>query len=291
MEYDVASKVIVDIGKEAILRRFLKMEPGSIQLIEELFQESVSLKRSDFPLYIVFKDGQEAIVLLEIQTVFNRDFVLRLIDYTVRFMLKYHLKVIPLVLLLTPSTLATGFYKEENLLTFNYNVVKFWEEKSSNFIDEVSLYPFLPLMEGGIDILENLETTVYENTELSIEKKSDILTAMAIFIGLKDKNLATQFIKRRRDIMIQSAAYDIIKKEGLREGREEGLKEGLEKGIEKGRRYGIYDTISLGLELKFGINGLALMEKILKIESLEKLEVIKEAIKITNKIEEIEKLI
>lgn len=252
-------------------------------MIDELFQETASLKRSDFQLHIVFKDGQEAIVLLEIQTIFNRDFVLRLIDYTVRFMLKYHLKVMPLVLLLTPSTLATGFYKEEDLLTFHYNVVRFWEEQSSDFMNEMSLYPFLPLMKGGIDILEDLETAVYENAEMSIEKKSDILTAMAIFTGLKDKDIANQLIKRRRDIMIQSAAYDIIK--------EEGLKEGLKEGFEKGRRSGFHDAISLGLELKFGTNGLILMEKVLGIESLEKLEVIKEAIKIANKIEEIEKLI
>jgi len=278
MKYDIAAKVAVDIGKEAILRRFLKMEPGSIQLMEELPEETVSLRRSDFPLHVVLKDGQEVIVLLEIQTVFNRDFILRLIDYTVRFMLKYHLKVIPLVLLLTPSSLATGAYADD-LFTFNYHVVRFWEEESGDFLDEMQLYPFLPLMAGGKDTLEEAEIAIYENAEISMEKKGDLLTAMAIFAGLKDKELAVQLIKRRRDIMIQSAAYDIIKQEGIKEGIKEGEKRGL------------YDAISLGLELKFGTDGLALMEKVLKVESREKLEVIKEAIKIANKIEEVEKLI
>ena len=126
MKYDVASKVVVDTGKEAILRRFLNIEPDSIQLIEELPEETVSLKRSDFPLHVVLKDGREVIVLLEIQTVFSQEFVLRLIDYVVRFRLKYHLEVIPLVLLLTASSLATGTYKD-NILSFKYNVVRFWE--------------------------------------------------------------------------------------------------------------------------------------------------------------------
>jgi len=45
------------------------------------------------------------------------------------------------------------------------------------------------------------------------------------------------------------------------------------------------------LEIKFGIDGIALLQKVKKTESIEKLEAIIEAIKITNKIEEIEKLI
>lgn len=274
MKYDVASKVTIDMGKEVILRRFLGIEPDSIQLLEELPEETVSLRRSDFPLHVVLKDGKEIIILVEIQTDFDQDFILRMIDYVVRFRLKYHLEVIPLVLLLTPSLLATGQY-EDNILVFKYHVVRFWEEQAEDFLNEIYLYPFLPLMKHGEGLLERAETEIYQNTEISMEKKSDLLTAMAIFSGLKDKELAIWLIGRRRDIMRQSAAYDIIKEEGLKEGRKEGL----------------YDSILFGLELKFGTDGLALMEKVRKIESFEKLEIIKEAIKIASKIEEVEKLI
>jgi hypothetical protein len=45
MIYDVAAKVVIDISKEAILRRFLEIELESVELIEELPQEIVSLKR------------------------------------------------------------------------------------------------------------------------------------------------------------------------------------------------------------------------------------------------------
>lgn len=120
MEYDIAAKVVLDMSKEEILRRYLKIEPENIELLEELPQETVSLKRSDFPLRVRTKEGIELIVLIEIQTIFERKFVLRLIDYTVRFLLKYDLEVIPLVLLLTPSGQATGFC-ESKILTFKYN--------------------------------------------------------------------------------------------------------------------------------------------------------------------------
>ena len=119
MKYDIASKVIIEIGKEAILRRFLGMDLDSVYLVEELPEETPSLRRSDFPMRVVLKDGSVVIVLVEIQTEFDNDFILRLIDYTVRFQLKFHLEVIPLVLLLTTSRLATGLYKGKRI-TFEY---------------------------------------------------------------------------------------------------------------------------------------------------------------------------
>ena len=286
MKYDIAAKVVIDIAKEAILRRFLDMDIDNVQLIDNLPEETVSLKRSDFPLQVVLKDGKKIIILIEIQTRFNKNFILRLIDYTIRFMLKYRLKVRPLVLLLTPSRKATGFYKDE-IFTFNYQVVRFWELNAKKYMDEINLYPFVPIMSGGEDFLEEAEKRIYENSEISEENKADLLTAMAIFAGLKDRNLALQLIERRRDIMIQSAAYEIIKEDG----RKEGLQEGLEKGLEKGLKKGLYDAISFGLELKFGDKGINLMKKVTKVKSVEKLELIKNTIRTNDKLEDIEKLI
>jgi len=52
MQYDIASKVVISMGKEAILRRFLGMDPETIELVEELPQETTSLRRSDFPMHV-----------------------------------------------------------------------------------------------------------------------------------------------------------------------------------------------------------------------------------------------
>ncbi|MGQ9609744.1 MAG: hypothetical protein ACUVWN_10590, partial [bacterium] len=126
MKYDIAAKVALDFGKESILQEFAGIMPKDILYLEELPEETVSLKRSDFPLRVTLQNGNEIIVLIEVQTEFDNDFVLRLIDYTVRFKLKYHLVVIPLVLLLTKSSLATGLY-EDDIIVFKYKIVRFWE--------------------------------------------------------------------------------------------------------------------------------------------------------------------
>ncbi len=79
--------------------------------------------------------------------------------------------------------------------------------------------------------------------------------------------------------------------QGIKQGIEHGIKQGIEQGMEQGKREGLYEAISLGLELKFGADGLALMERVLNIKSLEKLEELKEAIKIAKELSDIEKLL
>jgi predicted transposase YdaD len=111
----------------------------------------------------------------------------------------------------------------------------------------------------------------------------DVLSAMAIFAGLKDEKLGIWLSERRRDIMIESPVYEFIKEEGRKEGIIEGRKEGMKEGL--------YNTLSLVLEMKFGTDGVALMEKVRKIDSMERLETIRDTAKLTNSIKEIENLL
>ena len=65
----------------------------------------------------------------------------------------------------------------------------------------------------------------------------------------------------------------------------------IEKGKAEGKIEGLKEAIEIGLELKYGVEGLRLLEKIIKMTSIEKLEAIKEAVKISKNTEEIEKLL
>ena len=46
-------------------------------------------------------------------------------------------------------------------------------------------------------------------------------------------DLPLEIIRRRRDIMIESAAYNIIKQEGIEEGIEQGIEKGIDRAIRK----------------------------------------------------------
>jgi hypothetical protein len=54
-------------------------------------------------------------------------------------------------------------------------------------------------MRDGENLLLEAERAIYKSKDMSDVNKADLLIAMAIFTGFKDKNLALQLIKRRRD--------------------------------------------------------------------------------------------
>lgn len=65
-------------------------------------------------------------------------------------------------------------------------------------------------------------------------------------------------LRRRRDIMIQSAAYEIIKEEGIKEGMKEGMKE----------------TLLAVLDERFGIIPISMINNIGKIKDTAILELL-----------------
>lgn len=72
---------------------------------------------------------------------------------------------------------------------------------------------------------------------------------------------------------------------------EEGMEKGMQKGIKKGELEGLHKAVSLGLEIKFGSDGVALAKKALRIKSIQKLEMLIEAIRVAKSIDEVQKLI
>jgi len=225
MRYDVAAKVVVQHGKEALIRWFLQIDPEEIELMEELPQESASLRRSDFPLWVRTKDGREQIILLEFQTRWSWNLPLRLVDYIARFKLKYHLPVFGVVVLFTRREGLGEVYQDESI-TLRYRLIKIWQMKSEEVLEkgDIWLYPFIPAMKGEDDDIFRAEKEIYRSN-LGRGDKADLLTALTIFSGFRGEEIVKKLLAKRRDIMIESPAYEIIKEEGMREGLQQGMLE------------------------------------------------------------------
>ena len=138
------------------------------------------------------------------------------------------------------------------------------------------MYPFVPLMKGGEELIEEAERGIYESEE-SMEYKSDLLTGMAILSGLISKEIPLKLIKRRRDIMIESAAYEIIKKEGFEEG--------IQQGIQQGLLLEAQEMLLDALEERFGIISRSIAKKIKEIDSR---EVVKSLFKVAMRVNSLE---
>ena len=65
MKYDVATKIIVDRAAKRIPEKFLGIDVDHVEQVEELPQETVSLKRSDYVLQVTNTQGETFIVIFE----------------------------------------------------------------------------------------------------------------------------------------------------------------------------------------------------------------------------------
>jgi len=259
MRYDIASKRLADLGARSLLRAFLKMEVEESHLIEELPRETVSLRSSDFPIRVRTREGEELIVLMEFQTWWEPDLPLRVGEYVLRFRRRYHLPVRPLVFLFKSSPSAVDEY-DNGVVRVRYELVRMWEVEGRELLEMRDLY-LLPLVGAARSEEEEIfeaERLIYES-ELEREVKADLLTILAIFSGLKSKDMVERLILRRRDIMIESAAYDIIKEEGFKEGLKKGLEEGA---LETARR-----MVLEVLQERFGVVPRSMMERVREIDN------------------------
>ncbi|GAB6162358.1 hypothetical protein JCM12298_15170 [Desulfothermus naphthae] len=306
MQYDIASKVILTHCRNAILRRLCGLEIKDSELVDVRPQETASVRRSDFVLRASFEDGTQRLVLLELITQWKKYLPLRTLETRCRHILEEDLEIETVMIELKRCYGIVDYYRD-NEVEFRYKVVKLYELEAREVLKEgiVCLYPFVPLMKGGIGLIEEAEKGIYE-VEESRQYKSDLLTGMAILSGLISREIPMELIKRRRDIMIESAAYEIIKREGFEEGIQQGIQQGIEQGIqqgiqqgieqgiqqgiERGKLEGLLEAIKFGLELKFGKDGIKLYPEIKKIKDLNVLEAIIEIIRLAESVEDVKEI-
>ncbi len=144
----------------------------------------------------------------------------------------------------------------------------------------------------------------------------DVLNVLALFLLNRFRNLSREEVIQMLDFDLAEtrAGQDIFREgiekgrlegiekgklegiekgrlEGIEKGRLEGIEKGKLEGIEKGKLEGLIEAITLGMELKFGLEGLKLLPRIEKEKDITRLDTIKEAIKIVTTVKEIEELL
>ena len=70
-------------------------------------------------------------------------------------------------------------------------------------------------------------------------------------------------------------------KEGLKKGRKEGIQKGIQEGIQKGKIEGLRQAIESVIEVKFNSVDEEIINRLNKINSVEKLEELLDAAKLT----------
>ena len=268
MQYDVASKVILEHCRNSLLRDLCGLPVKDAELTEIHPQETASLRRSDFVLKALFDDLEYRLVLLEFITAWKKYLPLRTLESRCRHILREKMDIITIMIALRKCPGIRNCYND-NEVSFQYKLINLHEIKAEKIIKkgQKCLYPFVPLMQGGQQLIDKAEKEIYEGEE-SREYKADLLTGMAILGGLISRDIPLKLIQKRRDIMIQSAAYDIIKQEGYEEGKEYGFQQGVQQGIILEAQ----DMLLEAIEERFEIVPQSITQKIQQINSKKILE-------------------
>ena len=175
--------------------------------------------------------------------------------------------MVPVVFLFRAHSKATDCYESE-YLRVSYHLIRVWEMEGAAFLEggDVWLLPLVAAMKSGRSEILEAERRIYEG-HLERGVKADLLTILTIFTGFKDRTLVKELLSRRRDIMIESVAYEIIKEEGIREGIEKGMERGIVEGMEKGVRQALNGMVMDALEERFSIIPVRLVDKINAFEN------------------------
>jgi len=80
------------------------------------------------------------------------------------------------------------------------------------------------------------------------------------------------------DVIVSTIAHQWMA-QGFQKGLQQGIQQGLQQGIQQGQRQGLLDGITLGLELRWGADGLRLLPEIGRIEDVYLLRAIHEGLK------------
>ncbi|WP_297055462.1 hypothetical protein [Thermosulfurimonas sp.] len=239
------------------------------------------MRRSDFVFRAFFDDGSERLVLLEFLSYWKPWIPIRTLECRCRHLLQEDLPVVSVILLLTPAKGARDFYTDEEV-HYHYRLVKLYELEAREVLERgpECLFPFVPLMKGGESLFEEAEKRIYEGN-YSREEKADLLTGMAILGGLISEEIPVKLLERRRDLMIESAAYEIIKKEGYEEGMRQGIQQGIQRGLLEEAR----EMVLEALEERFGLLPRSIISR---IKSIEEREILRTLLRLAIRVKDLE---
>ncbi|MBF0495729.1 MAG: hypothetical protein HQK58_04015 [Deltaproteobacteria bacterium] len=249
MHNDISSKLLIEKCREEIIRRLLGIPVAKSVLLEEAQTETVSARRGDAAIMVTEESGNRRLVIIEVQTHWEKDVPMRLLEYRYRYMLKYHVEVISCVILLLPAAGASEIYQDSEV-QFRFRLIRVYDLEAQDIMagGAVCLMPLVPLMRHGAEALDEVDKSIYKS-HLPTKDKADLLTITAIFAGLVSKEMAGKLISRRRDIMIESAAYEVIREIEYKEGRLVGLLEGKLEGVVLKSRQDIIQIVKLRFEI------------------------------------------
>jgi len=169
---------------------------------------------------------------------------------------------------------------------------------------EVALRAMMLLLKHILvgDVGEHLTEIVLLATEQMRGTGLDYLEAILRYVAVAGQGVTEEDIKQAVEEALQLEGGEVVAtlaqkwieqgimqgmERGLKQGIKQGLAQGLERGQEEGKRYGLLKAIQMGLEFKFGAEGLRLYPEVRQIKDVGMLEALSDSIRLVSNPEEL----
>ncbi len=216
------------------------------------------------------------LVLNELQLRYTARMPRRMRAYAALAAERYNLPVYPVLINIlqpTPGVIIARSYESEVLglrALQEYHTINLWEIDVEIVFQQSlpSLLPFVPVLKGGGE-----EAIVRQAVQLlrADEQLNELEPLLAFFASfVLSTSLVQQIMRWDMAVLLESPWYQDI----LQEGEKRGLLSGIE----------------LGLELKFGSEGLELMPEISQIADIDILRAFREGLRTMNSLEEVRQI-
>ncbi|MGB6295231.1 MAG: transposase [Rivularia sp. (in: cyanobacteria)] len=272
---DIGSKRLISLSPDAWVKWVTQStEVSAKEIIASEFQwisrESDVVVKANHPQVGNF------LVLNELQLRYDTRLPRRIRAYAALAEEKYDLPVYPVLINILPPPktveIASGYQSQVLGLQArqDYKVINLWEVDVQLVFQQSlsSLLPFVPILKGGNEITVVQQAVQLLRADEKLDELEPLLAFFASFV--LSTQLVQQIMRWDMTVLQESPWYNEI----LNQGEIKGLISGIE----------------LGLELKFGSQGLQLMSEISQIKNIEVLTAIREGIRTKNNLEEIRQI-
>lgn len=233
-------------------------------------------REGDVLIRVYSPEDGEFLVLNELQLRYDEQMPRRMRAYAALAEEKYKLPVYPILInILQPSStidIATRYQSQfrDIYAHQDYRIINLWEvEVEIAFQPQISsLLPFVPVLKGGNEEAIIRRALQILRTDKQLSGLETLLAFFATFV--LDSQLVQQIMRWDMAVLEQSPWYQEIE--------------------QRGRRRELLPGIALGLDLKFGRAGRELLSEIEKIEDVELLVNIREAIRSVKSVDELRQL-
>ena len=216
------------------------------------------------------------LILNELQLRYSAQMPRRMRAYAALAEERYSLPVYPVLINILPPSptvvIATAYESEVLGLRAlqQYRVINLWEIDAQIVFQQQlkPLLPFIPVLKNGGEEAVVRQAVQLLRTDEQLSELEPLLAFFASFV--LSSRLVQQIMRWDMAVLLESPWYQEI--------------------LNKGLQQGLLSAIELGLELKFGAEGLELMPEISQIQDVDVLRAIREGLRTINNLDELREI-